>query len=58
MALVEASLPKQVCRLAIFEGKFVANLEVAVLILAPNVHELTFGPVHSCIVIKWVKVEF
>ena len=58
MALVEASVPKQVCRLAIFECKFVANLEVTVLILAPNVHKLTFGPVHSRIIIKWVRVEF
>ena len=47
MAFVDASVPAQVSRLAIFECEFVANFKVASVVLAADVHELAFGPVHS-----------
>jgi hypothetical protein len=58
MALVDISVPAQVGRLAIFQGEFVANLEVTVLELASDMHKLTFGPMDSRIVITWVSIEF
>ena len=58
MALVDASVPGSVGRLAIIERQFVANLEVAVFELAPDMHKLTFGPMDSRIVIIWLSIKF